>query len=123
MKARLQQLLACPQCKGDHTLKADQSSGDEILVGLLRCSSCGVDFPIRGGIPRFVGGDAYAESFGDEWHRFRTVQLDSANGSRECEDGFRLKTGLGPDDVRGRLVLDAGVGAGRYAEVMSHWGG
>src|SRR5258705_3664467 len=122
MKARLQQLLACPRCKGELALKADESNGDEILAGLLRCASCGVDFPIRGGIPRFVGGDAYAESFGDEWHRFRTVQMDSANGTRESADGFRLKTGLGREDVRGRLVLDAGVGAGRYAEVMTRWG-
>ena len=122
MKPRLQQLLACPRCKGELALKADEISGDEILTGLFRCAPCGADFPVRGGIPRFVGGDAYAESFGDEWHRFRTVQLDSANGSRESEDGFRLKTGLGPDDVRGRVVLDAGVGAGRYTEVMGRWG-
>jgi SAM-dependent methyltransferase len=81
-----------------------------------------VSYPIARGIPRFVAEDGYAESFGDEWHRFRTVQLDSVNGTRESEDGFRLKTGLEPGDLHGRLVLDAGVGAGRYAEVMAKWG-
>jgi SAM-dependent methyltransferase len=50
------------------------------------------------------------------------VQLDSSNRSRESEDAFKLKTGLGAEDVRGRVVLDAGVGAGRYAEVMARWG-
>jgi SAM-dependent methyltransferase len=123
MKPRLRELLVCPRCKGDLILRADTTKGDEVSTGLLGCRPCGADYPIRGGIPRFVGDDAYAESFGEEWHRFRTVQLDSANGMRQSEEGFTLKTGLGPDDVRGRLVLDAGVGAGRYAEVMARWGG
>ena len=122
MRPRLQQLLACPRCKGDLALRADEATGDDVVTGVLECRPCRIDYPIRAGIPRFVGGGAYAESFGDEWHRFRTVQLDSANRSRESEDGFKLKTGLGADDVRGRVVLDAGVGAGRYAEVMARWG-
>lgn len=122
MKPRLRDLLVCPRCKSDLALRAEETIGEEIVTGSLGCLPCGSSYPIRGGIPRFVGDDAYAASFGDEWHRFRTVQLDSANGTRESEDAFRLKTGLGPDDVRGRLVLDAGVGAGRYAEVMARWG-
>lgn len=122
MKPRLLQLLVCPACKGELVLHAEGAVGADVETGTLSCSACAGAYPIVRGIPRFVGGDAYAESFGDEWHRFRTVQLDSANGTRESADGFRLKTGLGPEDVRGRLVLDAGVGAGRYAEVMTRWG-
>jgi uncharacterized protein YbaR (Trm112 family) len=122
MKPRLLELLVCPTCKGELSLRADQAAGGDVVTGTLTCGACRADYPIVGGIPRFVVQDGYAESFGDEWHRFRTVQLDSANGTRESEDGFRLKTGLGPADVRGRLVLDAGVGAGRYAEVMARWG-
>jgi len=122
MKPRLRELLACPTCKGDLALRADAVSDGEIVTGTLTCPRCDARYPITGGIPRFVAHDAYAESFGDEWHRFRTVQIDSANGTRQSEDGFTLKTGLGPGDVRGRLVLDAGVGAGRYAEVMARWG-
>jgi uncharacterized protein YbaR (Trm112 family)/SAM-dependent methyltransferase len=123
MKPRLLELLVCPACKGDLALRAPSRTGAEIDSGTLTCAACAGAYPIVRGIPRFGGGDGYAESFGDEWHRFRTVQLDSANGSRESEDGFKLKTGLGAEDVRGRLVLDAGVGAGRYAEVMACWGG
>jgi SAM-dependent methyltransferase len=115
-------LLACPACKGELVLQRAQSIGGEILSGALSCATCQVSHRIVDGIPRFVAEDAYAESFGDEWHRFRTVQLDSANGTSESADGFALKTGLEPGDVRGRLVLDAGVGAGRYAEVMARWG-
>lgn len=122
MKPRLLELLVCPACKGELGLQPAHTSGNEIMSGTLACGACRAGYPIVGGIPRFVAQDGYAESFGDEWHRFRTVQLDSANGTRESEDGLRLKIGLGPADARGRLVLDAGVGAGRYAEVMARWG-
>jgi SAM-dependent methyltransferase/uncharacterized protein YbaR (Trm112 family) len=122
MKPRLAELLVCPSCKGELVLRADSPSGVEIQSGSLGCPPCGASYPIVRGIPRFVGQDGYAASFGDEWHRFRTVQMDSANGTRESEVAFALKTGLTADDVRGRLVLDAGVGAGRYAEVMARWG-
>jgi uncharacterized protein YbaR (Trm112 family) len=122
MKPRLLELLVCPACKGDLTLRTDSTSGAEIETGALACAPCQAAYPIVRGIARFVAQDAYAESFGDEWHRFRTVQLDSANGTTESEQGFGSKTGLRAEDVRGRLVLDAGVGAGRYAEVMARWG-
>ena len=122
MKPRLLELLVCPACKAELILRAESAAGGDVQAGTLTCSGCAAAYPIAGGIPRFVGQDAYAESFGDEWHRFRTVQLDSANGTTESQDGFALKTGLGPGDIRGRLVLDAGVGAGRYAEVMARWG-
>ncbi len=123
MKPKLLDILVCPACKGELALGSDQVAGGDIVSGTLACEGCPGRYAIVDGIPRFVSRDAYAESFGDEWHRFRTVQIDSANGTRESEEGFGLKTGLGPADVRGRLVLDAGVGAGRYAEVMARWGG
>jgi SAM-dependent methyltransferase len=122
MKRRLLDLLVCPACKGDLSLRADQTDGEDTVTGSLDCAPCRMGYPVVAGIPRFATRDGYAESFGDEWHRFRTVQIDSANGSRESEVAFGLKTGLRPEDVRSRLVLDAGVGAGRYAEVMARWG-
>jgi uncharacterized protein YbaR (Trm112 family)/ubiquinone/menaquinone biosynthesis C-methylase UbiE len=122
MKPRLLELLACPACKGNLALRSDRVEGEDTVAGALTCPPCRVTYPIVAGIPRFVARDGYAESFGDEWHRFRTVQLDSANGTRESEVAFAGKTGLKAEDVKGRLVLDAGVGAGRYAEVVARWG-
>jgi uncharacterized protein YbaR (Trm112 family) len=122
MKPRLLDLLVCPACKGTLDLRSDQADGENTVTGTLACPPCRASYPIVAGIPRFVSRDGYAESFGDEWHRFRTVQLDSANGTRESEVGFALKTGLKRGDVTGRLVLDAGAGAGRYADVMGRWG-
>ncbi|MFQ5880868.1 MAG: class I SAM-dependent methyltransferase [Candidatus Methylomirabilales bacterium] len=74
------------------------------------------------GIPRFVESDEYADSFSFEWNRHCRTQLDSPR-SDESERTFRDKTGLTPADVRGRLVLDVGCGMGRFADVVSRWGG
>jgi len=79
-------------------------------------------WPIVRGIPRFVPADDYAASFGFEWNLHDTTQIDSVQSTKVSEQVLRDKTGLGPDDVRGRLVLDAGCGAGRFAEVLLDWG-
>lgn len=63
----------------------------------------------------------YVDNFSFEWLRHRRTQLDAGPGG-ESERTFRQKTGLGPEDVRGKLVLDAGCGMGRFAEVVSRWG-
>ncbi|HTU01664.1 MAG TPA: class I SAM-dependent methyltransferase [Candidatus Sulfotelmatobacter sp.] len=52
----------------------------------------------------------------------RRTQLDHGS-SRESEETFQEKTGLRPEDVAGRLVLDVGCGMGRFADVVSRWGG
>ena len=64
----------------------------------------------------------YAASFGFQWHRYQQVQLD--HDERRIEDGdFRMKTGLRPEELGGKLVLDVGCGMGRFAEVATRWGG
>lgn len=123
MKTRLVELLACPRCTGDLTLEPSRSEGGEVIEGRLLCRSCPAGFPVIRGIPRFVLAGGYAESFGFEWTRFGQVQLDAVTGQSESERGFRAKTGFTPDDLEGRVILDAGVGAGRYADVVSRWGG
>lgn len=79
-------------------------------------------YPIVREIPRFVSSDAYVGSFSYEWNLHPTTQLDSQRRSDSSEGVFRKKTGLSPDDVRGRLVLDAGIGAGRFTDVLLQWG-
>jgi uncharacterized protein YbaR (Trm112 family)/ubiquinone/menaquinone biosynthesis C-methylase UbiE len=123
MKERLLDFLACPVCKAGLSLQADRWDRSEIVDGTLICKSCGAVFAIASGVPRFVSSAGYAASFGFEWKQFSTVQLDSVSGSAESEPGFSAKTGLAEHDVKGLLVLDAGVGAGRYADVVSRWGG
>jgi len=74
------------------------------------------------GVPRFVAEQDYADSFGYQWHRFDKTQLDHA-GKYESEPDLIRKTGLRPEDVKGKLVLDVGCGMGRFAEVVTRWGG
>ena len=100
-------LLACPRCSAALRLTA---------VDRLGCES-GHAFPIVAGIPRFVEATNYADSFGFQWNEFSRLQLDSYNGTKFSEDRFRQITGWTESDLCGKLVLDAGCGAGRFAEV------
>jgi SAM-dependent methyltransferase len=68
--------------------------------------------PIVAGVPRLaVHGEIYAGSFGRQWNRYEVARPD------EDEATFQVKTGVGPADLEGRLVLDAGCGGGRYASI------
>ena len=116
MKFTALDVLVCPGCKTALVLHAAVVEGHEILAGSLTCSSCDTHYPIRDGVPRFVPDGMYASSFGRQWNWFRTVQLDSASGTSRSEDALRGATGWSDDLYRGRRLLDAGVGAGRFAE-------
>lgn len=78
--------------------------------------------PVVRGIPRFVESDHYAGSFSFQWTTYTDTQLDSRQGVALTEQDLILKTGLRPEDVAGKLVLDAGVGTGRHAELLASWG-
>jgi len=122
MKLSTLNILACPACKSSLSLTAGERDGAEVMVGSLECRGCNSEFPVVRGIPRFVDADSYATSFGRQWNWFRTVQLDSQNGTRESERALRAATGWSVGDYRGALVLDAGVGAGRFAECAARNG-
>ena len=116
MALDLSELLVCVRCGAPLPPETTwESTG-------TRCSGCGTAVPVIRGIPRFVTSDAYTASFSFEWNRHRKTQLDDAS-SRESEETFRAKTGLYPEEVAGRLVLDVGCGMGRFADVVSRWGG
>jgi len=107
----LEAILSCPAC---HASLARASDG-------YACPSCGREFPEVRGVLRFVEKNNYADSFGYQWQRFNRTQLDHA-GRNLSEEDFIRKTGLKPDDLRGKLVLDVGCGAGRFAEIATRWG-
>jgi SAM-dependent methyltransferase len=108
--------LACPQCRRDIPPVVEWGATG------YACERCGATYRVVGGVPRFVTSDDYAHTFTFEWLRHRQTQLD-AGADGISERTFRQKTGLVPEDVAGRLVLDAGCGMGRFAEVVSRWGG
>ena len=121
MQTKLLELLACPTCLGKLTCVAKGTSeSGEIETGNLECEQCGKSYPIKGGIPRFVPEDNYAASFGYQWNRFRSQQIDSVNGTDISKKRFYSETGWTPDWLHGKWILDAGCGAGRFLDVASN---
>jgi len=103
-------ILRCTQCRGSLRQDADG----------LTCLQCSHRVPVVGGLLRFVDAQQYAGSFGYQWLKHKHTQLDT-EASRRSEADFIEKTGLTPDDLRGKLVLDVGCGMGRYADVVTKW--
>lgn len=122
MKTDLLQWLCCPRCRRELIMAVTTGDTATVTEGTLTCTGCDTAYPIVRGVPRFVGGDGYVGTFSYEWNKWSRVQFDPANGRRESEETFTEKTGFTPDDLRGKLVLDVGCGAGRFLEVASSWG-
>jgi SAM-dependent methyltransferase len=119
MKPSVLDVIVCPSCKAELALRTALKEGAEIVEGDLTCGDCGHVYPITNGVPRFVPQDAYAQSFGYQWNWFRTVQLDSINESSESEQALVGSTGWSDREFQGSRLLDAGVGAGRFADRAS----
>jgi SAM-dependent methyltransferase len=107
--------FACPACSGDLVLSSQQST--TIVTGELKCSSCARVYPVRGGIPRFVEEEQYTDTFGRQWNRWDRTQHDSINGTSIYRDRMLRYTGWTPESMKGKVVIDAGCGAGAYVDV------
>jgi|HubBroStandDraft_6_1064221.scaffolds.fasta_scaffold56956_2 SAM-dependent methyltransferase len=117
MKPSLVACLRCAKCGGELWLSDPAMHEVEIQSGSLDCAACGSRSSIVDGIPRFVPQDNYAASFGFQWNRFSRTQLDSHSGCGVSRERFLRATGWTPESLEGKTVLDAGCGAGRFAEV------
>jgi len=109
LAADLLNILCCPMCRGQ--LEQEQPG--------CRCLRCGKVFPLVKGVLRFVSEHNYAETFGYQWQVFSRTQFHPDWSER----ALLRKTALREKDVRGKLVLDVGCGTGRFAEVVTRWGG
>jgi len=109
--SRVLPILRCPVCGS--CLKGNDQG--------VACDGCGRVFPEIGNVIRFVEPSNYANSFGFQWTRFAKTQLDRGE-SGESERDFRERTGLTPEDLAGKLVLDVGCGMGRFADIATRWG-
>jgi 2-polyprenyl-3-methyl-5-hydroxy-6-metoxy-1,4-benzoquinol methylase len=78
--------------------------------------------PIVHDIPRFVDSGSYASLFGDQWKQYKKTQLDSYTGLPITETRLNRCLGVLKDNVSGKLVLEAGCGAGRFTEVLLNKG-
>ncbi len=125
-KEKLLETLRCPNCHGVLSFSAENE---------LRCDSCALTFPIVNGIPRLLlspfreallgngsasGNDAKqvetALSFGFEWQHFPEMY-------GEWEQQFLdYMQPHAAEFFRGKKVLDAGCGNGRFAYYATKYG-
>lgn len=113
---------------------AAPDSGEPLRLGAVRVerdgriiegdlvSASGRVFPVVRGIPRFVPPESYAANFGLQWNAFRKEQLDAEQGSSLSRQRYETETGWTDAEVKGKWMLDAGCGAGRFAQVAAEKG-
>lgn len=109
------QTLACPAT--GQKLRLDTTTSAPDAAAVLVTADGKQEYPVKGGIPRFVAPENYADSFGYQWNKYAKLQLDSCNGTSFSRERFFSITEWSPEEMRGKKVLDAGCGAGRFAEV------
>ncbi|MBI3332993.1 MAG: class I SAM-dependent methyltransferase [Candidatus Omnitrophica bacterium] len=114
VKRDLLDLLECPRCGGSFQALPEPMNGG---LDRIVCSGCAEAVEVRGSIPRFVRSDQYVKSFSFEWTRFRTTQMDSHQADPESLRRFQQSLDEPIGNLKGKRVLDAGCGAGRFAEV------
>jgi SAM-dependent methyltransferase len=78
----------------------------------------GSTFRIVEDIPRFAPASTYASSFGLQWARYPKTQLDSYTGVPISRERLTRIAGGSLEVFRGRQVLEAGCGAGRFTEIL-----
>jgi SAM-dependent methyltransferase len=122
VKPSLLDVLAEPMTGAPLSLcRVDKAADDgDVLEGELRAPD-GSRYAIRRGIPRFVPSDTYSSSFGIQWQRFAPVQLDSRTGRSWSEERFDREVPWGRC-LSGKWIVDAGCGAGRFAEIAARRG-
>jgi SAM-dependent methyltransferase len=91
-----------------------------ILVsgGCSMNSEGGHSYPIIRGIPRFVGSENYSDDFGAQWNMFPKTQLDSFTGLDISESRLARCLRGHMASLKGKKVLEAGSGAGRFTEIL-----
>ncbi len=128
MHRLLEPLLACPACGGELRLAA----GAEELICVDSRAGAGHVWPVVRGIPRFVGNlrTAGAETrtvraFERQWQsygRLRRIFGKDPRAMRANLVGARMGQRIDADWYRGKTVLDAGCGHGRYLRAFADMG-
>jgi ubiquinone/menaquinone biosynthesis C-methylase UbiE len=112
MDISLKDYLICQKCLG------------ELFHGenFVECKKCEVIYNFSSGIYHFVENESYSTSFGIQWNKFDDTQLDSKLGTSRSRFRFSNETGWTQATLDGKVVLDAGSGAGRFTEIALSFG-
>ena len=129
MRKEVLQILNCPNCGHNLTLLEKRLHENEVVDGILECENCGQRFPVINSVPRMIVnlGDRkdLAESWGFEWAKMAEGKLetDTYYGETEKEEvaSFFNYMGISAEDLRGKVVLDAGCGCGRLTRALGQY--
>jgi len=143
MRRSLLDYLCCPQCKCGFELRVLEETEDQVSEGLLRCKDNRHLYPVVRSVPRILptafeheidfsikyrefisdhelitSGVAGATektklSFGRQWTTYHVQRFN------EDRAYFCSKTATDPASLKGKLVLDAGCGSGRYTKIVA----
>src|SRR5262245_50144590 len=100
MKRDATKYFVCPECEGDLTLAANDPA-TEVESGSLSCAACAKSYPIVRGVPRFIEGEHYADTFGRQWRRWSLNQHDSVNGTPTFRNRMICYSGWTPESMKG----------------------
>jgi 2-polyprenyl-3-methyl-5-hydroxy-6-metoxy-1,4-benzoquinol methylase/uncharacterized protein YbaR (Trm112 family) len=126
MKWSLIEYLVCPACQVGLNCQTTTEDGDEIEEGMLCCPRCEKRYPILRSIPRFVTAERplsgknveTADAFGWEWQKFSKLHHLAIYELQFLDWIYPIE----PEFFKGKVVLDAGCGMGRFSLVSSKFG-
>lgn len=111
MKRKLMDILACPECQQDFSLKESEAVDDKIASGLLRCENCHLEFPIIDGIPRILPEPERKKNYSQNFQLYLTKLNWHLPQNKQR---FYQLTEWQPKDIKDKYVLDAGCGNGHW---------
>lgn len=79
-------------------------------------------FKVINKIPRFVQSDLYSERFGFQWKKWTRVHYDSYTKVPLSRDELSYCLGKDVKILKGKYILEAGSGGGRFTEVLVNTG-
>jgi SAM-dependent methyltransferase/uncharacterized protein YbaR (Trm112 family) len=147
MKPALVRLLSCPTCKGNFELRASrtvpselqprdekrlrelgrdiQDYVEEIEEGTLRCTACAAEYPVVRSVPRFAVSPesdvaSVMRSYSEQWAGFSYTGGTIWHWTLPDRiKSFLFEINADPDELRGKLLVDAGCGSGITISAVS----
>ena len=122
MKKKLLEYIVCPKNHTPLNLEIEEfdETRNEVKSGRL-ISNEGTVYQIRNYIPRFTVTDDYVKSFSFQWQIHKVTQYSSKENPFS-ENQIRQISNWNSEKIRGKLILDAGCGSGRFSEILTRWG-